>query len=66
MAKDALAAKWVTRGPVEDWVDETGRIVLVGEAAHPLMVRFLLLQATTVDVSCFFEAVLHTWSQFSC
>lgn len=24
---------------VEDWVDETGRIVLIGDAAHPLLVR---------------------------
>jgi salicylate hydroxylase len=28
--------------PMEDWVDEHGRLVIIGEAAHPLPVQALL------------------------
>ncbi|PFH46881.1 hypothetical protein AMATHDRAFT_82406 [Amanita thiersii Skay4041] len=34
---EALRTKYVKRQKVEDWVDETGRIILLGEAAHPLL-----------------------------
>ena len=30
--------------PIDDWVDSTGRIVLLGDAAHPSFVRFPLAQ----------------------
>ena len=35
---DALRTKYVQRDPVEEWVDESGRLILIGEAAHPLLV----------------------------
>ena len=35
---DALRTKYVERDPVEEWADESGRLVLIGEAAHPLLV----------------------------
>jgi salicylate hydroxylase len=35
----ALRAKYVKRPAVEEWVHESGRIVLIGEAAHPMLVR---------------------------
>jgi salicylate hydroxylase len=34
---DALRTKYVIRDYVEDWTDESGRLVLIGEAAHPLL-----------------------------
>jgi len=34
---DALRTKYVIRDHMEEWVDETGRLVLIGEAAHPLL-----------------------------
>lgn len=37
-AKEARRVKYVTRNLIDDWVDETGRIVLLGDAAHPVMV----------------------------
>lgn len=37
MVPDALRTKYIVRDIVEDWVDETGSMVLVGEAAHSLM-----------------------------
>lgn len=36
--KEARRMKYVTRNLVEDWVDETGKIVLIGDAAHPVIV----------------------------
>jgi hypothetical protein len=30
------------RPPVEDWVDETGRVLLIGEAAHPILVGIVV------------------------
>lgn len=35
---DALCTKWIEREPLEEWSDETGRLVLMGDAAHPAMV----------------------------
>jgi salicylate hydroxylase len=35
---DVLRTKYVERGLVEEWADESGRLVLIGEAAHPLLV----------------------------
>jgi len=37
LAPDALRTKHMTRDIAEDWVDETGRIAIIGEAAHPLL-----------------------------
>jgi salicylate hydroxylase len=39
MMPTAQRVKYVVRDRVEDWVDHSGRILLVGEAAHPLLVR---------------------------
>lgn len=36
----ALRTRYIERDLVEEWVDETGRVVLMGEAAHPLLVCF--------------------------
>ncbi|KAJ6473164.1 hypothetical protein C8R45DRAFT_1103744 [Mycena sanguinolenta] len=35
LAPTAQRAKYVYRDRVQDWVDRSGRVVLVGEAAHP-------------------------------
>lgn len=40
---DALRTKFVRREQSEDWVDESGRLVLIGEAAHPIMVRYTVV-----------------------
>ncbi|KAF8636411.1 hypothetical protein AX17_003593 [Amanita inopinata Kibby_2008] len=37
MVPTALRTRYIRKQRVEDWVDETGRIILVGEAAHPLL-----------------------------
>jgi salicylate hydroxylase len=37
MAPDAIRTKFVNRGLVEDWMDEDCKVVLLGEAAHPVM-----------------------------
>lgn len=37
MAPDAIRTKFVNRDAVPDWIDESYRIVLLGEAAHPVM-----------------------------
>ncbi|KAJ7692366.1 hypothetical protein B0H14DRAFT_2414760 [Mycena olivaceomarginata] len=37
MMPTAQRVKYVVRDRVEDWVDHSGRILLVGEAAHPLL-----------------------------
>jgi len=34
---DALRTKYIERDSVDEWVDESGRLVLIGEAAHPLL-----------------------------
>jgi len=33
----ALRTKYVLRQPIDDWVDKTGRILLIGDAAHPFL-----------------------------
>lgn len=54
MAPEALRSKYIVRPPLDEWVDESGTILLIGEAAHPLMVRlslkflFFLLTCRTV------------------
>lgn len=37
MAPTALRTKYTLKQHPDDWVDETGRIVLIGDAAHPFM-----------------------------
>ncbi|KAF8892106.1 hypothetical protein BD779DRAFT_1670451 [Infundibulicybe gibba] len=37
LAPTALRTKHVIRSHIEDWVDETGKLLLIGEAAHPLL-----------------------------
>ncbi|KAJ6544315.1 hypothetical protein B0H19DRAFT_299590 [Mycena capillaripes] len=37
MVPTAQRSKYVVRDRVEDWVDRSGRMVLIGEAAHPLL-----------------------------
>ncbi|KAJ7476866.1 hypothetical protein B0H11DRAFT_2234833 [Mycena galericulata] len=37
MVPTAQRSKYVVRDRVEEWVDHSGRILLVGEAAHPLL-----------------------------
>ncbi|TFK17320.1 FAD/NAD(P)-binding domain-containing protein [Coprinopsis marcescibilis] len=37
MAPDAIVVKYLMREIVDDWVDESGKILLIGEAAHALM-----------------------------
>ncbi|EAU90304.2 hypothetical protein CC1G_12057 [Coprinopsis cinerea okayama7 len=34
---DAIRVKYNPREAIDDWVDESGTIMLIGEAAHPLM-----------------------------
>lgn len=38
LAPQLVKTKWMKRAKVEYWSDESGRIVLVGEAAHPWFV----------------------------
>lgn len=38
LAPRLVKTKWMKREKVEYWSDESGRIVLVGEAAHPWFV----------------------------
>lgn len=40
---NALRTKYVARDLVEEWTDPSGRLVLIGEAAHPLLVNELSL-----------------------
>lgn len=35
----AHRARFVRREVVDDWLDESGRVLLVGDAAHPLLVK---------------------------
>lgn len=44
-AREARRVKYVLREVVDDWVDETGKIVLIGDAAHPVMVSRMRLSA---------------------
>lgn len=37
---NALRTKYIVRDTVEEWVDESGRLVLMGEAAHPMLVSY--------------------------
>ncbi|KAJ7916290.1 hypothetical protein B0H13DRAFT_2231688 [Mycena leptocephala] len=37
MVPTAQRAKYVVRDRVEEWVDHSGRMLLIGEAAHPLL-----------------------------
>ncbi|KAJ6579621.1 hypothetical protein DFH09DRAFT_1260483 [Mycena vulgaris] len=37
MVPTAQRAKYVVRDRVEEWVDEAGKMLLIGEAAHPLL-----------------------------
>jgi salicylate hydroxylase len=46
LAPYALRAKYVKRAAVDEWVHESGRIVLIGEAAHPMLVRVFWLLVT--------------------
>lgn len=39
MAPDAIKTKFYRRGEFDDWADPTNRVILLGEAAHPIMVR---------------------------
>ena len=39
LAPTALRTKYVRRGVVEEWFDSSKRLLLVGEAAHPILVR---------------------------
>lgn len=47
---DALCTKWIEREPLEQWSDETGRLVLMGDAAHPAMVCNPLVNCTTYPI----------------
>jgi hypothetical protein len=42
LVPNAIRTKVVKRDVIEDWVDETGRIVLIGDAAHPTLVGIFL------------------------
>lgn len=47
---DALRTKYVIRDHVEEWIDPSGRLLLMGEAAHPLLVSELFsLRADIID-----------------
>ncbi|KAF9447713.1 FAD/NAD(P)-binding domain-containing protein, partial [Macrolepiota fuliginosa MF-IS2] len=37
LAPTALRTRFIRREIAEDWLDESGRILLIGEAAHPLL-----------------------------
>lgn len=39
MVSTIQRAKYVSRDHVEDWVDRNGRVLLVGDAAHPTIAR---------------------------
>jgi hypothetical protein len=39
LAKTMTPTGYTIYNPFENWVHEGGKVVLVGEAAHPLMVR---------------------------
>jgi 2-polyprenyl-6-methoxyphenol hydroxylase-like FAD-dependent oxidoreductase len=38
LAKEAVVTKHIAYKPFDQWVDEESKIVLVGDAAHPLCV----------------------------
>jgi salicylate hydroxylase len=38
MVPEALRTKYIVRPPLDEWVNQSGNIILIGEAAHPLMV----------------------------
>ena len=39
LANTMTPTAYTVYSPFENWVHESGKVVLVGEAAHPLMVR---------------------------
>lgn len=39
LAKTMTPTGYTIYNPFDNWVHESGKVVLVGEAAHPLMVR---------------------------
>lgn len=41
LAKTMTPTGYTIYNPFDNWVHESGKVVLVGEAAHPLMVRQL-------------------------
>lgn len=43
------------RAPVEDWVDQSGRVVLIGEAAHPMLVGPSISIAFHIDPHIFHQ-----------
>jgi hypothetical protein len=52
MVDECLRTKYIKREQAEEWVDDSGRILLLGAAAHPLIVRIRLskyFDSMTVD-----------------
>jgi salicylate hydroxylase len=43
--------RWMTREEdIDDWIDESGRIVLIGEAAHPWFVSCSIPQLPAASI----------------
>lgn len=49
LSPTALRTKFIRRDIAEDWLDDSGRILLVGEAAHPLLVGRLAYMILVPD-----------------
>lgn len=39
LAKSTLNGKVMAHAPLDTWVDPSGRVALLGDAAHPMLVR---------------------------
>lgn len=52
MAPDAIKTKFYRRGEFDDWADPTNRVILLGEAAHPIMPCGMYGTSLAVEDAC--------------
>jgi salicylate hydroxylase len=55
MASSSSRTRYIKRTHPEDWADESARIVLIGEAAHPFPVTFPLAAGVFLDTQTLFS-----------
>lgn len=56
LAPNLYRSRWMTRKQeIDEWIDESGRIVLLGEAAHPWYVSRHARSAHSAPLTCAFQ-----------
>ncbi|KAF9005899.1 hypothetical protein BDQ17DRAFT_1303286 [Cyathus striatus] len=52
---DAMRTRYMLRDIPDDWVDESGKVVVIGEAAHPMMASIMAMLMTYPDIYSNFQ-----------